>query len=103
MSVFAAAVDAIFDDPNIGFDATFTPAGGVAGPVRAIDHTESADIEAFGLSRRSDSKVVELRKSEAPTPRKNDSVTIDETVYVINADPERANDGLVWVCELVAA
>ena len=50
MSVFAAAVGALFADPNMGWDAVYTADGGAPVLVRVVARREDA-VSDFGDAR----------------------------------------------------
>ena len=99
----ADAVRAVFADPNVGIDATYTPAGGSGVPVRAILTTASARTDVFGAAVASTGRTIELQAAEVGTPVRGDTIAIGASVWTINVDPRPSDDGLVWVCEVVAA
>ena len=77
MSAFAAAVDALFADPNLGRDATYQPADGDPIPVRVITRRADA-ITEFGAARLwSETTRFDLRVSEVASPRPGDRLVLD--------------------------
>ena len=76
MSAFAAAVDTLFADPNIGRDAVYIADGGAPVLVRAV-------------ARRADA-VTEL----------GDRIEIDGEAFLVQGEPLRDRERLVWTVEL---
>lgn len=96
MTAFAAAIDALFTDPNLGLAATFTADGGAPVPVRAIARRPDR-IVAFGDARlASDSTLFELRVGEVADPRPGDRLDVGGDTYVLFGEPVRDAERLVW-------
>ncbi|MEZ5713701.1 MAG: hypothetical protein R3D85_00105 [Paracoccaceae bacterium] len=100
MSAFAAAVGALFADPNIGRDAIYTPEGGAPVMVRVVARRADA-ISDFGDARLwSETTRIDLRVAEVPTPRPGDRVEIDDDAFLIQGEPVRDRERLVWTVDL---
>lgn len=78
MTAFDAEIDASFEDPNIGVDATWRTGGAGNGlPVRVIvTHPQE---EAGYRDSRFDlpATLIDIRRSEVPAPSKADTVEVD--------------------------
>jgi hypothetical protein len=103
MDAFAAALDAIFADPNIGEDAVWRP-GGIGGtPVRVVRRQPSG-IAEFGSSRAiMPAIVIEVRRSEAPDIAEGDFIEIGPQAFRVIAPPLQDSLGLVMTCEATEA
>ncbi|WP_299131673.1 hypothetical protein [uncultured Amaricoccus sp.] len=100
MSAFAAAVGALFADPNVGRDAVYTPEGGAPVPVRAVARRADA-IADFGDARLwSETTRIDLRAAEVPAPRPGDRIEIDGDAFLIQGEPVRDRERLVWTVDL---
>lgn len=100
MSAFAAAIDDLFADPNIGRDAVFTPEGGAPVLVRVVSRRADA-ITDFGDARLwSETTRIDLRTAEVPDPRPGDRIEIDGEVFLIQGEPVRDTERLVWTLDL---
>jgi hypothetical protein len=99
MTAFAGALDATF--AAFGIDATFTPAGGGAVPVRVIARRPDT-IVGLGETRiRAETAIFEVRASELANPRPGDQLTVGGEAFVIQGEPERGDpDGLVWTLDM---
>jgi len=99
-SVFASAIDALFTDPNIGREAVYTPDGGAPVPVRVV--TRRADeITGFGDARLwSETTRIDLRVAEVANPRPGDRIEIDGDAFLIQGEPVRDRERLVWTVDL---
>lgn len=109
MSAFDDALDALYEDPNLGIDIVWTPVGGAAFALRALpmlgDRIASPDV-AFG-SMNTAVKRLRVRVSEvaarAPgvAPLKNDTVAIGADAFVINGAPRKEDARrLQWTMEV---
>ena len=100
MSAFAAAVGALFGDPNIGRDAVYVADGGVPVLVRAVARRADA-VTDFGDARLwSETTRVDLRVAEVPHPRPGARVGIDGDAFLIQGEPVRDRERLVWTVDL---
>ncbi|WP_026784133.1 head-tail joining protein [Pleomorphomonas koreensis] len=100
MNAFAAVVDLLFADPNIGRDAVYTPDGGSTVPVRIIAR-RADEITGFGEARLwSETTRVDLRLAEVPNPRAGDRIEIDGDTFIIQGEPVRDRERLVWTVDL---
>lgn len=99
-AAFAAAVDALFADPNLGADALWKP-GGIGGvPVRIVRKAPD-QVEPFGDSRALlGSVVVDLRRAEAPTLAEGDVIEFRGTAFRVIAEPVGDSLGLIFTVEL---
>ena len=100
MTAFDAAVAALFADPNIGRDAVYTSDGGAPVLVRVIARRADS-ISDFGDARlRSETTRIDVRISEVPNPRPGDRIEIDSEAFLIQGEPERERERLVWTVDL---
>ena len=100
MSAFAAAVDTLFADPNIGRAAVYIADGGAPVLVRAVARRADAVTE-FGDARLwSETTRIDLRVSEVANPRPGDRIEIDGEAFLVQGEPLRDRERLVWTVEL---
>jgi len=107
MSVFAAAVDALFTDPHLGRDVVYTAEGGMPSLVRAILRRPD-DIDSFGEARIwSETTRLDLRVAEVANPRPGDRIEIPGSgpgqageAFLIQGEPVRDRERLVWTVDL---
>ena len=100
MSAFAAAVGAIFADPNIGRDAVYTPEGGAPVLVRVVAR-RADDITDFGDARLwSETTRVDLQVAEVANARPGDRIEIEGDAFLIQSEPVRDREQLVWTVDL---
>lgn len=100
MTAFDAAVAALFADPNIGRDAVYTSDGGAPTPVRVIARRVDV-ISDFGDARLwSETTRIDVRISEVLNPRPGDRIEIDNEAFLIQGEPVRDRERLVWTVDL---
>ena len=100
MSAFAAAVDTLFADPNIGRDAVYIADGGAPVLVRVVARRADA-VTDFGDARIwSETTRVDLQVAEVANPRPGDRVEIDGEAFLIQSEPVRDREQLVWTVDL---
>ena len=100
MSAFDAAVDLLFADLNIGREAVYTSDGGAPLLVRVVCRQADA-ISDFGDARLwSETTRIDLRVTEVPAPRPGDRLEIDGEAFLIQGEPTRDRERLVWTVDL---
>ena len=103
MTAFAAAVGALFADPNIGQDAVYTPEGGAPILARVVMRRADA-ITDFGDARLwSETTRIDLRVGEVTNPRPGDRIEIYGEAFLIQGEPVRDRERLVWTVDLPPA
>ena len=99
-SVFASAMDALFADPNIGVEAIYTSDGGAPVLVRVVVRRPD-EVASFGDARLwSETTRIDLRVAEVPNPRPGDRIEIDGDAFLIQGEPVRDRERLVWTVDL---
>lgn len=97
--VFAAALDAIFADPNVGENAVWRP-GGLGGTLVHVIRRQPGGIADFGSSRAvMPAVLIEVRRSEAPDIAEGDFVDIGTQTFRVIAPPLADSLRLVMTCE----
>jgi len=99
-AAFAAAIDAIFADRNVGEDALWRSGGAGAGvPVRVIRKSPDA-VVSLGDSRAVlPSVLIDVRRSDIAELATGDTFEIAGDLYEVIAAPLSDGLGLVWTCE----
>jgi hypothetical protein len=99
-SAFAHVIDGLFRDPNIARDAVYIDAGGTQRLVRVV--TRRADeVTGFGDARLwSETTRIDLRVAEVLTPRPGDRIEIEGEAFLIQGEPLRDRERLVWTIDL---
>jgi hypothetical protein len=100
MNDFAQAIDDLFADPNLAKDALCLPENGEPISVRVIARRPDRVIE-FGDARvYAESAVFEVRTSEVPNPRPGDRLDVGGEMFVIQGEPVRDSERLVWTLDV---
>jgi len=100
MTAVAMALDALFTDGNVGRDAVYTAEGGVPVLVRVVTR-RADDITGFGDARLwSETTRVDMRVAEVPMPRPGDRMEIDSEGFLIQGEPVRDRERLIWTVDL---
>ena len=100
MSAFAAALGALFADANFGRDAVYTPEGGAPILVRVVARRADA-ITDFGDARLwSETTRIDLRVAEVANPHPGDRIEVDGDAFLIQGEPVRDRERLVWTVDL---
>jgi hypothetical protein len=100
MSALFTALTRLFEDPNIARDATYAPNDGDAFPVRVIARRADA-ITDFGVSRLwSETTRFDLRVSEVASPLPGDRIVTEGEAFVVQGEPARDRERLVWTVDV---
>lgn len=100
MWAFEAVVDVLFADPNIGRDATYEPADRDPLPVRVIARRSDAVTE-FGDARLwSETTRFDVRVADVTSPRPGDRITVSAETFVVQGEPTRDRERLVWTLDV---
>lgn len=100
MNAVSVALDALFLDGNIAKDAVYIAEGGAPQLIRVV--TRRADeVTSFVNARLwSETTRVDLRLAEVPAPRPGDRIEIEEAAFLIQGEPVRDRERLVWTVDL---
>ena len=100
MNALTTAIEMLFADPNIGVEAIYTSNGGAPFLVRAVIRRPD-ELTNFGDARLwSETTRVDLRLAEVPNPRPGDRLEIDGDAFLIQGEPVRDRERLVWTVDL---
>ena len=98
---FAAAAAAAVDDcfRHLGRDAVYTADGGEPVTVRVIAKRPD-EIVGLGETRiHAGTALFDVRVSEIADPRPGDRLTVDGGDYLVQGEPVRDAERLVWTLE----
>ena len=100
MRAVALALDALFFDPNIGRDAVYIAEGGAPQLIRVVARRADA-VTDFGDARLwSETTRIDLPAAQVANPRPGDRIEIDGEAFLIQGEPIRDRERLVWTVEL---
>jgi len=102
MNVFTAAMDHIFANPSMAVAAVWMSATtSEERPIRVIRRAPDR-ITDFGTARvLSDTTTVDVRVSELADPRPGDLIILGTDSFVIQGEPVRDTERLIWTLDLV--
>lgn len=100
MNAFAAAIDLLFEDPNMAVDALYRAGGEGSGtPVRVIRKAPD-QLANFGDSRFvTDTLTLDVRVAEVPSLATGDTLEIAGELFEVRSEPVRDRERLVWSTE----
>ena len=100
MTAFAAAINTLFADPYLGADAIYHVGGsGETITLKAIVRQPDR-IGTYGETRiATETTLVDIRTSDIAAPAEGDTIEMGGTVYVIQGEPLRDAERLIWTIE----
>lgn len=99
-TAFVSAVDALFGDPHLARDIVYTADGGAPALVRAILRRPD-EVTGFGETRLwSETTRLDLRASEVQNPRPGDTIEVDGQMLVVQGEPVRDPERLIWTLDV---
>jgi hypothetical protein len=103
MTAFLAALDLLFADLNLAHEAWYRDSEGQFTRIRIILRRND-DVTAFGAARLvSDTCRFDVRVSELSAPRPDEQILLGEETFLIQGEPLRDRDRLVWTIEATPA
>ena len=100
MKAFAIGMDALFADDNIAMEAIYTAGGGTPVLVRVVARRADS-ITGFGEAKLwSGSQRFDLRVSEVANPRPGDRLEIGSEAFLIQGEPTRDTERLIWTIDV---
>ncbi|UYP67601.1 hypothetical protein OIU14_14105 [Thalassobacter stenotrophicus] len=103
MTVFAAVLDLLFADLNLAQEAWHRDCEGQFTRIRIIMRRND-DVTTFGAARLvSETLRFDVRVSELPAPRPDEQVLLGEETFLIQGEPIRDRERLIWTIEATPA
>jgi len=101
MSAFTAAIDALFNNPNIASDAVYREQGtGNPQMVRIVIRRPDEVLDFGDGHVVTATTIAELRVSEIPAPQAGDTLEIYGEAFTIQGTPRRDSERLIWSLDL---
>lgn len=99
-TIFAAAINALFADPNLALDAVYRPGGADPGvPVRAMVRQPDR-VGEFGETRIvAETVIIDVRVSQVALPAEGDTFEIGGETFKVQGEPSRGAERLIWTIE----
>ena len=99
-SAFATAIDVLFADPNLGVNAIHRAGGEAPGTTVKAIVRQPDRVGTFGATRiATATTMLDIRTSEVAAPAEGDTIEMDGTIYVIQGEPIRDAERLIWIIE----
>ena len=103
MTAFAGALDLLFVDSNLSHEAWYRDSEGQFTRVRIIMRRND-DVTTFGAARLvSETMRFDVRVRELPAPLPDEQILLGEETFLIQGEPQRDRERLVWTIELTPA
>ena len=103
MTAFADALGVLFLDNNLSVEVWHRDGGGQFIRARGIMRRPD-EITEFGSARLlSDTTRIDIRVADIPNPRPQEQILIGEETFLIQGEPRRDCERLVWTIELAPA
>ena len=103
MTVFAAALDLLFADLNLAQEAWHRDCEGQFTRIRIIMRRND-DVTTFGAARLvSETLRFDVRVSDLPAPQPDEQILLGEETFLIQGEPIRDRERLVWTIALIPA
>jgi hypothetical protein len=100
MTAFAAAIDALFADPNLARGAVYWAGGADPGIAVRVIVRRPDRIGDFGETRiASETATFDVRTVEIAGLAAGDTLEIDGITYVVQGTPVRDAERLIWTIE----
>lgn len=94
------AMNALFLDTHLARDVVYTAEGGTPSLVRAILRRPD-DVTSFGEARLwSETTRLDLRVAEVPAPQPGDRIEIEGEAFLVQGEPVRDRERLIWTVDL---
>ena len=82
-------------------EATWTPQGGAPLPIRVIRKAPD-ELTTFGAARiLSETTFIDVRVSDMASPKPGDTIIIGPDSFIIQGEPKRDRERLIWTLELI--
>jgi hypothetical protein len=97
MIAIGAAIETLFNDANLSVAALYRVQG-VGDPIAIrVIARRSDQVSEFGETRiHSESSTFDVRVAEVANPRPADTLEIDGEIFVVQGEPVRDTERLVW-------
>jgi len=97
MPAMGAAVDVLFGDSNLARDAIYRVQGtGDPVTIRAIARRPDQVFDFGDIRIHTETSLFDVRVSEVPGPRPGDTLEVDGEIFVVQGEPVRDSERLIW-------
>ena len=103
MTAFAVALDMLFADPNLAQEAWHRDSEGQFTRIRIIMRRND-EVTTFGAARLvSETLRFDVRVCELPAPLPDEQILLGEETFLIQGEPIRDRERLIWTIEATPA
>ena len=103
MNAFADALEVLFFDANLSVEIWHRDSEGQFTRARGILRRPD-EITEFGAARlMSDTAWIDVRVVDIPMPRPQEQILIGDETFLIQGEPRRDRERLIWTIELTPA
>ena len=103
MNAFADALEVLFFDANLSVEIWHRDSEGQFTRARGIMRRPD-EITEFGAARlMSDTTRIDVRVVDIPMPRPQEQILIGDETFLIQGEPRRDRERLIWTIELTPA
>ena len=103
MTAFADALGVLFLDANLSVEIWYRDSEGQFTRTRGILRRPD-EITDFGSARLlSDTTRIDVRVADIPAPRPQEQILIGDETFLIQSEPRRDRERLIWTIELTPA
>lgn len=103
MTAFADALEVLFADRNIAVEIWYRDGAGAFTRARGILRRPD-EITEFGAARLlSDTTRIDVRVADIPNPRPQEQILLGDETFLIEGEPRRDRERLIWTMTLCPA
>ena len=103
MTAFADALGVLFSDANLSVEIWHRDSEGQFTRARGILRRPD-EITEFGAAQlMSDTTRIDVNVTDIPNPRPQEQILIGEETFLIQGEPRRDRERLIWTLELTPA
>lgn len=97
MDAFAAATQAMFEDPHLAEDVTWHPGGG-ADPVtlRAMVRVPDEITSFSGVAIKTETLILHVQVADVAQPEVGQSFLVRGSMRGVQGEPRKDSTGLIW-------
>ena len=94
-NAFSGAMDDLFADPNMAASVTYQGRS-----IRALVRRPDRDVQFSGIAIHTATLVLEVRVSEVASPQAGNVVEVDGESFIVQGNPSRDAERLVWTLNM---
>ena len=99
MSAFQEMIDALFSNSSLAQDIVYTPVAGTPKTIRAVIKSPDRIVDVREMAIHTPTLVVDVRVSDVLDPNEGDTLSIGALTYVVQGEPVRDAENLVWTLD----